>query len=135
MQHRLGEQNLLAITTVPHELTKPSFIKMWSLIGLSISHRICCVVVSQTWNVWLQCCAQPREVSSERKRCFSAQMCWIRDQIDDSLRPDLSGIKTEELSHPLCSTWLFPGVAEEFGVVLAQSGSASTSVAKDTHCW
>lgn len=66
------------------------------------------------------------------KDVLAAQMCWIRDGIDDSLQPDLGGIKTEELSHPLCSTWLFPGMAEEFGVVLAPSGTASTPVAKGT---
>lgn len=52
------------------------------------------------------------------KDVLAVQMCWIRDRIDDRLQPDLSGIKTEELSHPLCSTWLFPGMAEEFGVAL-----------------
>lgn len=66
------------------------------------------------------------------KDVLAAQLGWIRDGIDDSLQPDLGGIKTEELSHPLCSTWLFPGVAEEFGVVLAPSGAASTPVAKGT---
>lgn len=60
------------------------------------------------------------------KDVLAAQMCWSRDQIDDSLQPGLRGIETEELSHPLCPTWLFPGTAEEFGAVLAQRGTASS---------
>lgn len=66
------------------------------------------------------------------KDVLAAQMCWIRDWIDDSLQPDLGGTKTEEPFHPLCSTWSFPGVGGGFGVVLAQSGTASTPVAKGT---
>ncbi|XP_051664057.1 uncharacterized protein LOC127480211 [Manacus candei] len=59
------------------------------------------------------------------KDILTVQMCWIRDPTDDSLQPDLGGIKTEDLPCPLCLAWLFPGVAA--GVWCGAGGKG--------HCW